>query len=150
MEQKPTKELNNILAKAKPDQLDLYFKENEKYMADEKKGFYYYMKDVLEEKNIRLKDVYSSAGVTESYGSKILTMEKHTRNRDLIIRFCIAGHFSWEETNRALKLYGMSELYAKNERDATLIVAINNRIYDMCEIDEMLLQRSLQKLTADE
>lgn len=150
MEQKPTKELNNILAKAKPDQLDLYFKENEKYMADEKKGFYYYMKDVLEEKNIRLKDVYSSAGVTESYGSKILTMEKHTKNRDLIIRFCIAGHFSWEETNRALKLYGMSELYAKNERDATLIVAINNWIYDMCEIDEMLLQRSLQKLTADE
>lgn len=104
MEKKPTDELNNILSKVKPDQLDLYFKENEKYMADEKKGFYYYMKDVLEEKNIRLKDVYSFAGVTESYGSKIMTGEKHTKNRDLIIRFCIAGHFSWEETNRALKL----------------------------------------------
>ncbi len=150
MEKKPTDELNNILSKVKPDQLDLYFKENGKYMADEKKGFYYYMKDVLEEKNIRLKDVYSFAGVTESYGSKILTMEKHTRNRDLIIRFCIAGHFTWEETNRALKMYGMNELYAKNERDACFIVAINNRIYDMSEIDEMLLQKSLSKLTEDE
>lgn len=150
MEKKPTDELNNILSKVKPDQLDLYFKENGKYMADEKKGFYYYMKDVLEEKNIRLKDVYSFAGVTESYGSKILTMEKHTRNRDLIIRFCIAGHFTWEETNRALKLYGMNELYAKNERDACFIVAINNRIYDMSEIDERLLARSLKKLTEDE
>ncbi len=150
MEKKPTDELNNILSKVKPDQLDLYFKENEKYMADEKKGFYYYMKDVLEEKNIRLKDVYSFAGVTESYGSKILTMEKHTRNRDLIIRFCIAGHFTWEETNRALKLYGMNELYAKDERDACFIVAINNRIYDMSEIDERLLARSLKKLTEDE
>ena len=150
MQKKPTTELNNILAKAKPDQLDLYFKENEKYMADKEKGFYYYMKDVLDEKSIRLKDVYSFAGVTESYGSKILTMEKHTKNRDLIIRFCIAGHFSWEETNRALKLYGMSELYAKNERDACIIVAINNRMYDMSEIDEMLLQHGLNKITEDE
>ncbi len=42
-------------------------------MADEKKAFYYYMKDVLDEKNIKLKDVYSFAGVTESYGSKIVS-----------------------------------------------------------------------------
>ena len=150
MEKKPTKELNDILAKAKPDQLDQYFKENEKFMADPSKGFYYYMKDVLEEKNIRLKDVYSFAGVTESYGSKILTGEKHTKNRDLIIRFCIAGHFSWEETNRALKLYGVNELYAKNERDACIIVALNNRVYDMNDIDEMLMQHDLKKLTEDE
>ena len=40
-----------------------------------------------------------------SYGSKIVTMEKHTKDRDLIIRLCLAGHFNWDETNRALKLY---------------------------------------------
>ena len=119
-------------------------------MADEKKGFYYYMKDVLDEKNIKLKDVYSFAGVSESYGSKILTMEKHTKDRDLIIRFCIAGHFSWDETNRALKLYGMNELYAKDARDACLIVAINNRLFHLYDIDEMLMQHGLKKLTADE
>lgn len=44
----------------------------------------------------------------------------------------------------------MNELYAKNERDACFIVAINNRIYDMSEIDERLLARSLKKLTEDE
>lgn len=77
--------------------------------------------------------------VTESYGSKIFTMEKHTKDRDLIIRFCIAGHFNWDETNRALKLYGLNELYAKDPRDAVLIVAINNRIYNLYDIDEMLL-----------
>ncbi len=133
----------------KPDQLDSYLKDNSKYMADDKKAFYYYFKDVLDEKNIKLKDVYSFAGVTESYGSKIITMEKHSKNRDLIIRLCLAGHFNLVETNRALKLYGMSELYAKEPRDACMIVAINNRIFDMYEIDEMLLAQGLQKLSAE-
>ena len=149
MQKKPTDELNNLLENMKPSQLESYFKDNEKYMADEKKAFYYYMKDVLDEKNIKLKDVYSFAGVTESYGSKILTMEKHTKDRDLIIRFCIAGHFNWDETNRALKLYGLNELYAKDPRDAVLIVAINNRIFNLYDIDEMLLEHGLERLTAE-
>ena len=100
-------------------------------------------------KNIKLKDVYSFAGVSESYGSKILTMEKHTANRDLIIRFCIAGHFNWDETNRALKLYGFKELYSKDQRDAVLIVAINNRVFDLYDIDEILLQHGMERLTAE-
>jgi hypothetical protein len=77
-------------------------------------------------------------------------MEKHTKDRDLIIRLCLAGHFNWDETNRALKLYGLSELYAKDPRDACMIVAINNRIYDMYEIDEMLMAKGLKKLTTEE
>lgn len=150
MQKKPTDELNNLLENMKLDQLDEYLKDNEKYMADEKKAFYYYMKDVLDEKNIKLKDLYVFAGVSESYGSKILRMEKYTKNRDLIIRFCLAGHLTWDETNRALKLYGMSELYAKDSRDACIIVAINNRIFNMYDIDEMLLQRGFDKLSVDE
>ena len=150
MQKKSTNELNDLLENMKPDQLDSYLKDNSKYMADEKKAFYYYMKDVLDEKNIKLKDVYSFAGVTESYGSKIVTMEKHTKDRDLIIRLCLAGHFNWDETNRALKLYGLSELYAKDPRDACIIVAVNNRIFDMYEIDEMLMKQGLKKLITEE
>ena len=150
MQKKSTNELNDLLENMKPDQLDSYLKDNSKYMADEKKAFYYYMKDVLDEKNIKLKDVYSFAGVTESYGSKIVTMEQHTKDRDLIIRLCLAGHFNWDETNRALKLYGLSELYAKDPRDACIIVAVNNRIFDMYEIDEMLIRQGLKKLTTEE
>ena len=150
MQNKPTDELNDLLKKTKPDGLNEYLKDNRKYMAEEKKAFYYYMRDVLDAKNINLKDVYSFAGVTESYGSKILTEDKHTKNRDLIIRFCIAGHFSWDETNRALKIYGMNELYAKDPRDACLIVALNNRIYSLIDIDDMLIKQGLKKISKDE
>lgn len=150
MQEKVTDELDKILESVRPEQINIYYKNNRQYMAEGKKAFYYYMKDVLESKNILLKDVYSFAGVTESYGSKILTMEKHTKNRDLIIRFCMAGHFLLDETNRALKLYGMSPLYAKDKRDACLIVAINNRNYDLFGIDNLLEEHGLLQLSAEE
>lgn len=150
MQEKATDELDKILANVRLEQINTYYKNNRQYMEEGKKAFYYYMKDVLESKNILLKDVYSFAGVTESYGSKILTMEKHTKNRDLIIRFCIAGHFLLGETNRALKLYGMSPLYAKDKRDACLIVVINNRKYDLFEIDNLLEEHGLPQLSAEE
>ncbi len=150
MHQKPTDELDKQLENTKPEQLAGYYKENDKYMPDDEKGFYYYMKDVIESKNILLKDIYLQAGVSEKYGSKILFGEKHTKNRDLIIRLCIAGHFSLNEINRALKIYEMSPLYSKDRRDAAIIVAVNNRKYDMDEIDDILQQQGLDKLSKDE
>ena len=150
MKKKPTHELDNLLEDLTPGRLDQFFRENRDYMADGKKAFYYYMKDVLYEKNIKLKDVYSFAGVSESYGDKIMRMESHTRNRDLIIRFCIAGRFTWNETNTALKLYGMNELYAKDPRDVCIIIAIKNRIYSLAEIDEILTARGLRRITPEE
>lgn len=157
MKEKATYELDELLRSIKPDDLNKYYKENNDYMANAKKSFSYYMKDVLAGKNITLtnhkmclKDIYSIAGVSESYGEKIMNMEKHTKNRDLIIRFCIAGRFSLDEINRALKLYGMSPLYAKNKRDACIIVAVNNRKYDLFEIDDILERQNLLKLSKDE
>ena len=104
MKEKSTNELDEFLKNMKPDQLDDYYKSNNEYMVNSKKAFSYYMKDVIAEKNINvanrkmcLKDIYSIAGVSESYGEKIINMEKHTKNRDLIIRFCVAGHFMVNE-----------------------------------------------------
>jgi len=146
MLQKPTNELDDILEKTKPEQLDKYLKENRKYLADERKAFYYFVKDVLDAKRIRLKDVYLRAGLSESFGGKIVRMEKHVADRNLILRICLAGRFGLLETNRALKLYGMSELYAKEPRDACVIVAISNRIFDVYEVDAMLKEHGLEGL----
>lgn len=157
MEEKKTNELDELLGSMKPDKLGSYYEENKPYMSNDCRSFTYYVKDVLASKNITfagrkmcLKDIYSIAGVSESYGEKILNMEKHTKNRDLIIRFCLAGHFLLDEVNRALKLYGMSPLYAKDKRDACLIVAINNRIYELYEIDDLLLKHGLTRLSKEE
>ena len=126
-----------------------YFK-NGAELKDDSKAFYYHMKNTVEKKGLFLKDVYLSAGVSESYGGKIITMEKHTKNRDLIIRLCLAGRFDLTETNRALKLYGMSELYPKISRDACIIVAINNHIFDQLSVDECLRAEGLRTLAGGE
>ncbi len=147
---KPTNELDSILKNMKPDQLENFFHTYGKGVADEKKAFYYYYTGVLKDKGRKLKDVYSFAGESESYGGQIVRMEKRTKDRDLILRLCIAGRFNLEQTNRALKLYGMPELYAKNSRDACLIVAISNKIYRLDEIDDLLEKRGLEKITKDE
>ena len=150
MQEKSTNELDEMLENMKPSELSGFYKENSKYLADDKKAFYYYFKDVIDSKNIMLKDVYSFAYVSESWGSKIISTERHTTNRDLILRLCIAGHFTLEEINRALKLYGMTPLYAKDKRDASIIVAINNRIYDLSDLDDVLVKQGFSKLSADE
>lgn len=149
MQDKPTKELEKMLSGIKTSELKGYYKDNSEYLA-EGKAFYYYVKDVIESKNIRLKNMYIAAGVSESYGGQVVRMEKRTKNRDLIIRLCIAGHFQVDEVSRALKLYGMSALYAKDKRDVCIMVAINNRKYDLIEIDELLEQQGFDKLSTKE
>ena len=74
-------------------------------------------------------------------------MEKHTKNRDPILRFCIVAHFQLNEINTALKLYEMKPLYAKDKRDACIIVAVNHRKYDLGDIDEILENQGLTKLS---
>ena len=147
VEEKNTSEVEKLLNNMKPNQLENFYKENNLSMVNAKKAFYYYMKDIIEAKNIRLKDIYIRIGESESYGEKIFRMEKHTSDRDLILRMCIAGHLSVVETNKALKLYGMRPLYAKDKRDACIMVAIHNRIYELLDIDEMLEKQGFLKLS---
>ena len=147
MEEFPTGVLFKRLDGIKMEDVPRYLEENRAELKDDSKAFYYHMKNTVEKKGLFLKDVYLSAGVSESYGGKIITMEKHTKNRDLIIRLCLAGRFDLTETNRALKLYGMSELYPKISRDACIIVAINNHIYDQLSVDDCLRAEGFQTLT---
>ena len=147
MEKKPTSELDYLLENMKPKQLGMYYMDNKQYLINGEKVFYYYMKDVLYEKGMKLKEVYLNAGISGGYGGKVIRMEKHSENRDLIIRLCIGGRFSLVETNRALKLYGVNELYSKDPRDACIIVAIKNHIFDVYQIDDLLSEHGFDKIT---
>ena len=149
MEEKLTSELNEQLLKAKPNDISQYLTENVGDMVTAEKSFTNYYTDTLKEKGIRLKDVYIRAGVSESYGGAIIRQEKMGKDRDLIIRLCIAGHFTVIETNRALKRRGMTELYAKDPRDACIMVAINNRKYELFEIDDILTEHGYKQLSKE-
>lgn len=52
MQEKSTDELDAQLRNTTPDCMDKYYKENRYYIAETSKAFTYYMKDVIDKKNL--------------------------------------------------------------------------------------------------
>ena len=141
-----TESLENILKQSRAKGLGNYLKQNADEMLDGDKPFAAYVRQVLKRTKVTQRDMFITAGITDSYGYKVLSMEKPTKNRDLIIRLCLAAHMELVEVNRALKLYGMSPLYAKISRDAALIIAFNTHMYDIADVDDMLAEYGFEPL----
>lgn len=132
---KSTDNLMNTLKSTSPGGLKEYFQEN---FREGEPTFYNYMDELLEQKGLKRQDVLIKANLSQKYGYKLLTGESHTTDRDKILRICLAMKLNLKETQRALKLYGMNELYPKVKRDVLLIVAIGQRVCDIDQVNEML------------
>ena len=102
------------------------------------------MRETIKAKGLKQQDVFLSADISEGYGYKLISGEKHTNKRDVILRLCLGARFTLKETQTALRLYGFSPLYSKIDRDALLIIALNTGIYDIHEIDRLLSENHLE------
>lgn len=145
---KTTTTLTEILKETGFEKLEDYFEEYSESMAPEEKPFSAYMRELFRKKGITQQDVFLAADISEGYGYKLISEEKKTKQRDVILRLCLAGQFDLPETQRALKLYGMSPLYAKVRRDAVLIIAVNQGMYDIAEVNDQLRAYEMEPLYA--
>ena len=141
---KTTKELEGILLNAHSANVEQIFTENNYSFVN--KTFSDYFKDLLSQNKISQQKVFIDADISEKYGYKLISGEKHTNQRDTILRLCYAGKLNVEETNRSLILYGMSPLYARNKRDALLIIAFNDRVGDILDLNEYLIKNGEKPL----
>lgn len=82
MKQKNTKELDDILGKTHISDFDKFCVEQKDSMNPEQNAFSEYIKDLLKEKKITQQMVFLKADIPEKYGYKLLSGEKHTRQRD--------------------------------------------------------------------
>ena len=105
-----------------------------------------YMRSLIRSKNIQQQEVFLMADVPERYGYKLLSGEKRTRQRDVILRICYAARFSLEETQQALRIYGMPQLYERVKRDALLMIAFSDRPGSIIEVNAFLKQNSMEPL----
>lgn len=144
--EKTTNSLDRILKQTKPEQIDCYLEHNHDELIDEEKPFSKYMKLCIRENGLTQQDVFIRADMSESYGYKILSQEKHTTQRDTILRLCIAARLTLEETQRALKMYGMSPLYSRVSRDAVLMVALNKGTADITDVNILLQEHGMSPL----
>lgn len=86
------------------------------------------------------------ADIPERFGYKIIAEEKHTKQRDFIIRLCYAVGMDLEETQKALTLYGMAPLYARIPRDAVLMIAFNQHKGNILDVNALLSAHKLPTL----
>lgn len=138
-----TEDLMTVLRSAGSGEVREYLRE---HFAQGQPTFVQYMDALLEEKGLKRQEVLLRACLPQKYGYKLLTGESHTTDRDKLLRICLAMELSLKQTQRVLRLYGMSELYPKNARDVVLIAAIGRRRYDVDQISQELLEAGLTPL----
>lgn len=146
MSEKKTSELDDILKSTHPGDFEAYLKENKDSLNTTEESFCLYMKDLLQKKQLTQQTVFLNADIPERYGYKLLSGEKHTRQRDVILRICYAAKLSLGETQRALKKYGMPELYSKTPRDALLMILFNERPGGIIEVNRILVDHGMEPL----
>lgn len=146
MTEKSTDELKNILGSVHPENVAKFLEENRASMIGEELSFSSYMKGIFKEHDILQQEVFLLADIPERYGYKLLSEEKHTKQRDIILRICFAAKMTLEETQRALRIYGMSELYVRVPRDAVLTVCFNEHPDSILEVNAILKQHKFEPL----
>lgn len=145
-----TDKLNEILRNTKPDHMADYLEKNRDVIESSDRPFTDFYRERIKGKGLRVRDILIAADISDKYGNQLIAQEKHTKNRDVIIRLCLAGRFSYDEMQRALKLYGMSPLYAKIGRDAVIIMAIHNNMFEIARVDDALRARGFEILSRGE
>ncbi len=146
MNEKDTLELDSVLGKTHLSEVKDYLKEYAESMLSEDRPFSNYMKTMIRKNNLKYQDVFLWADIPERYGYKLLSEEKRTKQRDVILRLCYAAKFTLEETQRALRIYEMPQLYSKIPRDAYLMVCFNERPGSIIDVNTFLKQNQVEPL----
>lgn len=123
MQEKETNELERELGSTHLADYSSFVHKNKDSMLSDATSFSTYIKTILREKGITQQIAFLKADIPERYGYKLLSGEKHTRQRDVILRICYASELTLKETQRALRKYDMPELYAKIPRDTLIMIA---------------------------
>ena len=127
----------------RPEELGDLLRRMQKDLITSPHPFADFMRERLREKGLLQQNVFLAADLPERYGYKLVSMQKHTTQRDTILRLCLAARFNLNETDEALILYGMAPLHARIPRDTAFIVAIQNRVYDIHDVDAILRENDL-------
>ena len=144
-----SRELERELLELTPAELKDFLWERRDALTLDARPFTAYMRRKCREKSLLLQNVFLAADISESYGYKLISGEKHTRQRDVILRLCLGAKFRPEEVREALTLYGMAPLYGRFPRDAVLLVVFRNGIRDIAEVNRLLRENGQTPLIRD-
>ena len=146
MVKKTTEELENILGLTSTTNIEEYLAQNAESLLCAERPFSAYMHEMLRKYGKTQQEVFLQADFPERFGYKLLSEQKHTKQRDYILRICYATGMTLEETQKALTLYGMAPLYARIPRDAVLMIAFNQHKGNILDVNALLSSHKLPAL----
>ena len=139
--------LLEALGQIRPEELPDFLDTHRGELLTEPRPFAAYMRETFRKKGVLQQNVFLAADLSENYGYKLISEEKHTVNRDTILRLCMAAGFSMPETQEALILYGMAPLYSRFPRDIVFLAAIRHHIRDVHQVNALMQSCGLPPLT---
>ena len=128
------------VASIRLEELPVFLREHMEDLLSGPRPFSDYMRAKFREKGVLQQNVFLAADISENYGYKLIAEEKHTIQRDVILRICLAAQFNLDETQKALILYGMAPLYLLLPRDIVFMAAFVHRAYDIHQVNEILIR----------
>lgn len=146
MTKKSTDELTQVLGSTSTGNIAQFLAANEENMLKDARPFSAYMHEMLRKYQKTQQEVFLQADLPERFGYKLLSEEKHTKQRDYILRICYAIGMDLEQTQKALILYGMAPLYARIPRDAVLMIAFNQHKGTVLDVNTLLSSHKLPPL----
>lgn len=146
MYEKTNAELELELKSIRPADIERFISENRSELIDNGRCFMDYMNQKIKEKGLLKQDVLLKADIPQRYGYKLLAEEKVTRQRDIILRICYAAELTLEETQAALELYKMNQLFPRVSRDALIMTCFTHRPGSIIEVNEYLLKNQMDPL----
>ena len=138
-----TDRLDKILQKAGTDAaVNQYV---EKYARNQYESFSDYFNEYISKGSLEIPDIIYRSNISKNYIYNIIN-GKRNPGRDKIISLCIGAGMNLREINRGLKIGRYSALYAKDERDARIIVAVNQGIRSVIDLNIILEKHGLNIL----
>ena len=137
------------IASIRWEELPLFLQEHREALLTGPRPFADYMREKFKDKGVLQQNVFLAADISENYGYKLIAGEKHTVQRDVILRICLAAQFELEETQKALILYGMAPLFWLLPRDIVFMAAIVHKAFDIHQVNEVLLRCALAPLVKE-
>lgn len=139
--------LSKVLKSTRPEQAGEVLERFKDKLVPAGGAYSEYVRGIIKRNGLLQQEVFLKADVPERYGYKLISGEKTTQRRDVLLRLFFAAGFTLDEAQHALKLAGQPELYARIPRDAVLMIALNNGLRDPFEVDELLEKRGMEPLT---
>ena len=145
----PEEDLYEQIVSIPMGDLPIFLRVRMEDLLSEARPFAEYMRAEFKDKGVLQQNVFLAADISENYGYKIIAEEKHTVQRDIMLRICLAAQFNLDETQKALILYGMAPLYWLLPRDIVFMAAILHKVYDIHQVNEVLIRCGLAPLVKE-